>query len=116
MSTITFSGPGPIDLVPQRPATAVADGDSVVMTLPSERARFLGKRCEFSCPVDAWTSSICRARADGGGDLGSPISVLIKRRHRSTKIRALPHVGPRDATVHQCARFFAPGARSPILA
>lgn len=34
MSTITFSGPGPIDLVPERPATAVADGDSVVMTFP----------------------------------------------------------------------------------
>ena len=34
MSTITLSGPGPIDLVFQRPPTAVADGDRVVMTLP----------------------------------------------------------------------------------
>jgi hypothetical protein len=34
MNVITLSGPGPIDLVPQRPATAVADGDNVVMTLP----------------------------------------------------------------------------------
>jgi hypothetical protein len=34
MSTITLTGPEPIDLVPQRPATAVADGDSVAMTLP----------------------------------------------------------------------------------
>jgi hypothetical protein len=33
VSTVTLSGPGPIDLVRQRPATAVADGDSVVMTL-----------------------------------------------------------------------------------
>jgi hypothetical protein len=34
MSTITLSGPEPIDLVPQRPATAAADGDSVAVTLP----------------------------------------------------------------------------------
>jgi hypothetical protein len=34
LSAITLSGASPIDLVPQRPATAVAEGDSVVMTLP----------------------------------------------------------------------------------
>ena len=34
MSTITFSVAAPIHLVFQHPATAVADGDSVAMTLP----------------------------------------------------------------------------------
>ena len=34
MGTVTLSGPDPVDLIPQRPATAVADGCNVVMTLP----------------------------------------------------------------------------------
>jgi hypothetical protein len=34
MAIITLSGPEPVDLISQRPATAVAAGDSVAMTLP----------------------------------------------------------------------------------
>jgi hypothetical protein len=34
MSIVTLLGPEPIDLVPQRPATAAADDGNVVMTLP----------------------------------------------------------------------------------
>ena len=34
MATITLSGTDPVDLITQRPATAVAVGDTVAMTLP----------------------------------------------------------------------------------
>jgi hypothetical protein len=34
MAIITLSGPELVDLISQRPATAVAAGDSVAMTLP----------------------------------------------------------------------------------
>jgi hypothetical protein len=71
MSKIIFEGPEPFDLIPQMPATAVAEDENVAMTLPvfahgfphnAVQIRLLLTADEASQIVDQLQSALISAR------------------------------------------------------
>jgi hypothetical protein len=66
MSSITLLGPEPIELVPQRPATAAADGGSVVVRVPASSDTTVS----FRVLLTPGQAQSYRARANRGRNIG----------------------------------------------